>query len=120
LWRSPQEPNGKAHTFVLIDSPSHHTLRREMNVLRTLAFAALATMYVAPTQGAQAGKAATTPYYMCFAYTEDGMFFAGGDFELSRAKKMTTANCGMPKTIKVVLVKTIMSHDSKSTVLYDK
>ena len=61
-----------------------------------------------------------TPYYMCFAYTADGMFFAGGEFKFVRAKKMLSVNCGMPKQIKVVLLKTIMSHDSKTTLIYHK
>jgi hypothetical protein len=57
---------------------------------------------------------------MCFAYTPDGMFFAGGDFQFRRAKKMLSDNCGMPKSLKVVLLKTIMAHSAKATVVYDR
>jgi hypothetical protein len=58
----------------------------------------------------QADAAVTdeTPYYMCFAYTEDGMLFAGGDFNLERGRKMLATNCDMPKSLTVVLLKTIM------------
>jgi hypothetical protein len=69
---------------------------------------------------AQAQITDKTPYYMCFAYTADGMFFAGGEFKFVLAKKMLSVNCGMPKQIKVVLLKTIMSHDSKTTLIYHK
>lgn len=60
-----------------------------------------------PATSAQATITDKTPYYMCFAYTEDGMFFAGGDFNLKRAHRLLAANCGMPKSLSVVLLKTI-------------
>ena len=48
-----------------------------------------------------------SPYYMCFAYTPDGMFFAGGEFDYNRAQKMMKVNCGMSHNYTVVLLKTI-------------
>jgi hypothetical protein len=89
-------------------------------MVKTLAVAALIARSFDPAPAEHVKRADTAPYYMCFAYTEDGMLFAGGDFQFARAKRMISGNCGMPKSIKVVLVKTIMSHDDKTTVLYDK
>jgi hypothetical protein len=49
-----------------------------------------------------------TPYYMCFAYTQDGMLFAGGDYSLPRAQKLMAVNCNLPKALTVVLLRTLM------------
>ncbi len=60
---------------------------------------------VAPAQAIITDR---TPYYMCFAYTPDGMLFAGGDFNFRGAQKMMAANCSMPKNLSVVLLRTVM------------
>jgi hypothetical protein len=59
-----------------------------------------------------------TPYYMCFAYTQDGMFFAGGDFSLRRAQKLMAANCNVPKSFTVVLLRTLMMRKNGKTYSY--
>jgi hypothetical protein len=38
----------------------------------------------------------------------DGMYFAGGDFDLKPAQRLLAANCNMPPTLTVVLLKTLM------------
>jgi hypothetical protein len=70
-----------------------------------------AVLLAAMVGGASSSRAAVVedaPYYMCFGYTEDGMLFAGGDFDFQRAQKMVAANCNLPKNITVVLLKTVM------------
>ncbi len=67
---------------------------------------------------AQAAITEKTPYYMCFAYTQDGMLFAGGDFNFRRAQKMIAANCSLPKKVTVVLLKTAMLRKNGKTFTY--
>lgn len=71
--------------------------------------------------GATPSRAAVVedaPYYMCFGYTEDGMLFAGGDFDFGRAQKMVAANCSLPKNITVVLLKTVLMRRHGKTYSY--
>jgi hypothetical protein len=63
----------------------------------------------------QADSPSDAPYYMCFAYTQDGMLFAGGDFDFARARRIIAANCGLPKNVSVVLMKTIMMRKNGNT-----
>jgi hypothetical protein len=70
-------------------------------MIKTAALIVLCAM-VAVAPSTQAAVADETPYYMCFAYTPDGMHFAGGDFKFERARKMMTENCSMPKNLTVV------------------
>ncbi len=64
---------------------------------------------------AHAAIADSAPYYMCFAYTQDGLLFAGGEFDLDRASRLIAANCGLPRNVSVVLMKTIMARKNGST-----
>ena len=69
-------------------------------ILGLLLSAALSSSAPAQTLG--------EPYYMCFAYTPDGMYFAGGDFNFDRAQVLMAQNCLMPASLTVVLVKTLL------------
>jgi hypothetical protein len=87
--------------------------------LRRFAASMPALFALAVAAGAGAPARATiadsAPYYMCFAYTQDGLLFAGGDFNLTRARKLIAANCGLPRSVSVVLLKTIMARENGST-----
>lgn len=80
--------------------------------LIALAGAALTAGSAAPARAAIADNA---PYYMCFAYTQDGLLFAGGDFDLGRASDLIAENCGLPRNVSVVLMKTIMARKNGNT-----
>jgi hypothetical protein len=76
-------------------------------MLKAAALIILGTV-IATVPPAQAAVSDGTPYYLCFAYTQDGMLFAGGDDNLKRAGRLMAANCNMPKTVTVVLLQTVM------------
>jgi hypothetical protein len=83
-----------------------------------IAAAILLSAIVGSASPTRAAVVEDTPYYMCFGYTEDGMLFAGGDFDFGRAQKMVAANCSLPKNITVVLMKTILVRRHGKTYSY--
>ncbi len=86
-------------------------------MIKSIAWSVLAALLAAASPAA-ARTSERDPYYMCFAYTADGMLFAGGDFSFKRAQTMMAHNCSMPRGVTVVLLETLMVRRNGRTYRY--